>query len=258
MLNLATTTTKLTLVTGSATDIEVTHSYVDLSTSTFLPTGVGGDTLTNITTATTTDIVPAPAASTVRNVKHISLFNRHASTSNLCTVNQTDGTDTNCQAEVTLLAGERLVFDECGTWTHYDANGGVYPSTGAAALQSDMEAGTSSSKYVTPQGVNWHPGVAKFWVIFTGNTTTILSSWNVTSITDGTTEATVTIAADFSSPNWPVFATATGTASTAAAARLATARAIAAGTVVVWAVDGAATTALADPSQWCVCGFGDQ
>lgn len=263
MLNLSTTTTKLQLITGSAGDIEVTPSWVDLSTSTFLPTGVGGGTLASITTAATTDIVAAPAASTVRNVKHLSIFNRSGSVSNLCTVDQTDGTNTCAQAQVTLLAGERLVFDECGQWTHYDSNGGVYPAIGNSAIQADMEAGTATDKYVTPQSFNWHPGACKAWVK-AGVTGNILASWNITSLTDtGTGVLGITIATDFSSVNYTVNVSVEATATTWAEAngrechiRSAT---LAVGTVSVDCVDHTAATLLVkDPTTWHVVMFGDQ
>jgi hypothetical protein len=214
--------------------------------------------LASITTATTTTVVAAPGSALVRNVKQISFYNNHASTSTTLKIQVNDGTNVVVLANVTLLAGEWLLYTEGGLWLHYDSNGGVYPSTGNKASQAEMEAGTANDKFVTPLSLNWHPGAAKFWVVFTGNSTTITASWNMTSITDGTTTATVTIATDFSGSAWCVQATALGTAATVAAARLAWAYTMAAGSILVACCDGAATTTIQDPTTWCVAGFGDQ
>ena len=265
MLNLSTTSTILRLITGSATDIEVSFSYVDApvpagSSSNFT---ASGDTLTNITTATTATIVTAPAASFTRNVKSVVIHNNHATTSNLCTVEQFDGTDAVVQAKANLLAGERLVLDETGGWTHKDSNNGDYPSVGNAATQGDMEAATATDKYVTPQGVNWHPGACKAWVV-AGVAGNILASWNITSLTDtGTGVMGITIATDFSSVNYCVLVSVEATATTWAVAntrechiRSAT---LAVGTVSVDCVDNTGTTSLIkDPTTWHVAMFGDQ
>ena len=69
----------------------------------------------------------------------------------------------------------------------------------SAASQAEMETATSNTVGVTPLNANWHPGVAKAW-LKCGVTGNILSSHNITSITDqGTGILDVTIATDFSS-----------------------------------------------------------
>lgn len=245
---------KLQLTSTVAGDLEVQVSWMENNAGTVTP---GGDPMASITTATTTDIVAAAGASKQRNVKNLSVFNNHA-TAHPFTILETDATNTIRIWSGTLLQNEMVIFDETGAWTLYDANGNVKAATFPAALQSEMEAAASNTVSVTPANLNWHPGVAKFWVLFTGNSTTILASWNMTSITDGTTEATVTIATDFSSANWCCQATAEGAVTTVAGARLACTRAIAAGSIIVFCVDGSATTVLADPTRWHVVGFGDQ
>lgn len=243
-------------ITGSAADVETSVSYVTYSNATPpVVQLVDGEPLASITNAATTTTL-AGAATTYTVIKGINYANRSATSTTLA-IEHIDASDTVQLIFCTLLQNESLVYTESGIWIHYDANAAAYPSTGNVASQAEMEAGTATDKYVSPGRAHFHPSAAKFWVEFTGNSTTVLASYNTTSITDGTTEATVTIGNDFSSANWCCCATATGTASTAAAARLATARSIAAGSVIVFAVDGAATTALADPSQWCVAGFGD-
>jgi hypothetical protein len=72
-----------------------------------------------------------------------------------------------------------------------------------------METATSNTVAVTPLSTNWHPGVAKAWIVAAGDGTSILASHNITSITDtGNGVLTVTIGTDFSSTNYVVVATA--------------------------------------------------
>jgi hypothetical protein len=216
-----------------------------------------------IATTTESTIVAAPASGSQRNVKHLSIFNDHASATATVDVQHTDGTNKLSLCKASLLFGERVVFDQEGDWTHFDSNGAPYPAVGNAATQADMEAGTATNKYATPQGVNWHPGVAKAWVI-AGVTGNILASWNITSLTDtGTGILGITIATDFSSVNYCVNVSVEATATTWAVAntrechiRNAT---LAAGTVSVDCVDNTATTSLVkDPTTWHVVMYGDQ
>jgi hypothetical protein len=74
------------------------------------------------------------------------------------------------------------------------------------ADQTEMEANSDVTKAVTPGRAHYHPGVAKCWgkAGITGN---LISSYNVTSVTDtGTGIITVTIATDFSSADYAVLA----------------------------------------------------
>jgi hypothetical protein len=260
----ATTSHKLQLVYGAAaaTDLEVSGSVVVVSTAS-PPVGDGTNTapfilasLTN-TAGATADIV-AGIASTKTRITECSVRNKDGSNSVTVTPRRTDGSQTTDGLTVTLLPGEAYCYNG-SIWLHFDSNGGLYPSVGNAATQAEMEAGAATNKYVTPQGVNWHPGAAKFWVVFTGNSTTILASWNMTSITDGATGiSTVTIATDFSSANWCVQATAEGTASTVAATRLPSCNTIAAGSIIVFTCDAGATPAAQDTVRTHVVGYGDQ
>lgn len=122
MLNLTSTQT-IRLTTASIGDIAIHYSYVDINASTFAIAGVGSDVPTNITTAATNTIVPSPASGNVRNVKSITIDNNHATTSNYLTVDVYDGTDEADSWQGTLLAQERVIFDETGQWTVYGADG---------------------------------------------------------------------------------------------------------------------------------------
>lgn len=122
MLNLALTTDKLSLITVGAATVDVHASWVDDLADAM----TAGKTNTAITTATTTDIVAAPAASTVRNVKWISIRNKDAGVTSTCTVQfNANGTLFELMKATALLPGEELVCRE-GIWFHYDTNGGVY------------------------------------------------------------------------------------------------------------------------------------
>jgi hypothetical protein len=72
MILLTATTDKLDLITGTAADLDVHASWMDYASGTVTP----GRTNTAITTATTTDIVPAPGASTQKNVKRLNIRNK--------------------------------------------------------------------------------------------------------------------------------------------------------------------------------------
>ncbi len=267
MLILRGNTDKLQLVTASAVDIEVHVSAMQADNA--APPVVQAlpnlGPAASITTATTTDIVDATGLTSghVYNVKTLTAYNNHASSSSVVTAQVTDGTNTSVLSKVTLLAGESLVLDESGRWFHLDANGGEYPSVGNAATQAEMEAGTATDKYVTPQGMNWHPGVNKAW-LKAGITGNLLNSWNITSLTDtGTGVLTITIATDFSSVDYCVNVSVEATATTWAVAntrechiRSAT---MAVGSVAVDCIDNTATTSLVkDPTSWHVSMLGDQ
>ena len=132
MLILASTSDIVRIVTSAAAQIEVHASYGDLTVS----TGAVDLNRTNtaaITTATTTTVVPSPGSGVKRNVKHLNITNDHASVACVITVEHTDGTTAVEMISVTLLAGENMVLGEDGRWTHYDANGAVYPPAGKGA-----------------------------------------------------------------------------------------------------------------------------
>ena len=119
MIQLSTTTRKLQLVTGSAGSIGVYASWIDWSAGTVTP----NESFSNITTATSTDIVTSPAASTSRRIKFLNVENSSTTVSNLVTLNIVDGGTTVPLISVTLLPGETIVLDGGGQWHHHDANG---------------------------------------------------------------------------------------------------------------------------------------
>ena len=118
-ITLDATTKIIELTTSSTADIDYAVSWVDATTTVFTP----GDGHGTINTATTTVIVAAPAASTQRGVKSISVFNRHATTANIVTVKKDVSGTEYCLFKATLMAGESLQWNDGSEWCVYDATG---------------------------------------------------------------------------------------------------------------------------------------
>jgi len=96
------------VVTSAAVTVDAFASYADYNGSVVTP----GRKSTAITTAATTDVVLAPAASTYRNVKGLHVNNKHASTPVDVTVQHTDGTTVVVLFKTTLQAGYVLEYDD--------------------------------------------------------------------------------------------------------------------------------------------------
>lgn len=127
MLLLTSTSDILRLTTSTAVStIEVHASYVDMSGVTITPDRKN----TRITTAGTTTIVAAPAASTQRNVKAIYVTNNSAGTSCIVGIEHFDGTNSVELMQFVLLPGENMGYREDGSWIHRDQNGAEYPASG--------------------------------------------------------------------------------------------------------------------------------
>jgi hypothetical protein len=104
---------KLQLISGQAVALDVHVSWVDDIVGT---SATPGRTNTAITTATTTDIVATPAASTQRILKHINVRNTDGSLScDVTIVLDQNGTDFTLY-KVTLLAQEVLEYQEGIGW----------------------------------------------------------------------------------------------------------------------------------------------
>lgn len=111
MLFLASTNDVLRVITDAACSIDVQASFVDLSAGTPAP----GVQRTKISTATTTTVVSAPASSTTRNIKALSIRNTHASTSVGIGVQVFDGTNAYEIEAAVLAPGQSAVFFD-GQW----------------------------------------------------------------------------------------------------------------------------------------------
>lgn len=145
MLNLSSTSDIIRVITAAAASVEVHASWVDLNGTTVTP---DSQNTPNITTATTTTVVPAPGASTVRNVKALYITNVSTSASTRVAVEHFDGTNPVELMGFILLPGENMTFNEEGRWSHRDAQGAEYPPAGLGAYSGFpvgfMKSGTAS------------------------------------------------------------------------------------------------------------------
>jgi len=167
MLNLSSTSDVIRIVTSAAASIECHASWVDLSGTVVTP---DSQVIAPITTATTTTVVPAPGASTVRNVKGLYITNTSTSASARVVVEHFDGTNIAELMGFVLLPGENMTFSEVGRWTHRDAQGAEYPPAGLGAYNgfavTFMKTGTASDAagywYCTSKDAGfpgaWSPG----------------------------------------------------------------------------------------------------
>ena len=167
MLNLTSTSDVVRIVTSAAAQIECHASWGDFNGTAVT---LGRQNTPAITTATTTTIVAAPGSGVQRNVKHLNITNDHASLACTITVEHFDGTTASELVAVTLLSGENMVLGEDGRWTHYDANGAVYPPSGKGAYDGYpvvfMKTGTAPDAvgywYCTSKDAGfpgaWSPG----------------------------------------------------------------------------------------------------
>ena len=166
MILLTSTSDIVRVVTGSAvTAIEVHAAYVDVASGVVTP----GRTNTRITTATTTTVVPSPAASTQRNIRGLYITNNSTGTCDV-RVEHFDGTNSVELMQFVLLAGENMTLGEEGGWVHHDANGAEYPPVGLGEYNGRsvafMKNGTASDAvgywYCTSKDTGfpgaWAPG----------------------------------------------------------------------------------------------------
>lgn len=119
MILLTATTEILELTTGAAVNTDYTVAYADHTASAFTP----GSTQGTISTATTTTIVSAPAASTQRQIKLITIVNRGTTAQTVRLQKDVSATEYQIIPTTTLGASERMVIDDYGQITVYDANG---------------------------------------------------------------------------------------------------------------------------------------
>lgn len=141
MLLLTATTDKIQLVTSAAATLDVHASWADNAAATL----TYGRTNTAITTATTTDVVAAPAGSTVRNIRSLHIRNKHASLScNVTIIFNQNATLFELHA-TTIKAGEMLSYVE-GIGFFLYTIGSVLTSTYNTV---DQAIGAATTAYLT-------------------------------------------------------------------------------------------------------------
>jgi len=136
MIVLKQTTETLQVITASAAALDFSVSYADITTTTFgLSTSEG-----KITTASSTTLLSAPAASTQRQIKYISIANIDSSAATSVVVNKMIGaTAYQLNADITLLAGEALQYTDGTGWAYYSATGTIKSNMIAAGASNAIQ-----------------------------------------------------------------------------------------------------------------------
>lgn len=156
---LADTDDTLRVVTASGVStIHMYAAWADITTTALTP----GASDAQVTTATTTVLVAAPAASTYRQIKGLSIRNNHASSSNAITVEFYDGATATELIKYTLLAGETLQWGEDENFRVIDASGQI-----KAAVDTEMPAAAALADNTANPTV---PGVAAYIMCYDGST----------------------------------------------------------------------------------------
>jgi hypothetical protein len=138
MLLLTSTSDVVRVITGSALTVDVHASWVDNAAGTITP----GRTNTAITTATTTTVVGAPAASTQRNVQTLNIHNKDIS-SNVIAVEHFDGTTAAELVSYSLAADETLQYIDGEGWRVINATGQIRTEIAAGGAVGSISAGTT-------------------------------------------------------------------------------------------------------------------
>jgi len=118
MILLPSTSHSLRLTTSSAEAVDYYAAYVDLPASGISTGAADGQ----VTSATDTTIVAAPAASTTRKVQFVVATNV-GSASNVATVSVVNGANVRRLFAATLQAGESIQYADGEGWVRFDANG---------------------------------------------------------------------------------------------------------------------------------------
>lgn len=121
MLTLSATTQSLQLVSSSSSALSVVASWGDLTSG-----GIDlGSNQVAISSATTTEIVAAPGASTDRQVKGITIRNTGAASNTVTVLKDVSGTDYTVTPAVALSPGEALHYHCAQGWRVLDVSGRI-------------------------------------------------------------------------------------------------------------------------------------
>lgn len=192
MLLLTSTSDKIQLVSSSTAHLEVHATYVDNNAGTITPDRDN----TEITTATTTDVVGSPASGVQRNVQTLLVRNAHASTTNTVTVRHTDGTTVVDVFSVALGPGEAIQYLDGVGFQVLTAAGAVKTSQnqGANAASSDFSSAVLAADVTNNNGVAntiadvtglsfpvlaGHKYFFRFVIQYTAAATTTGSRWSI-------------------------------------------------------------------------------
>jgi len=178
MILLTATTEILRLITSSIADIDYLISYADITTSAFSPSSTQG----KILTATTTTILAAPIASTQRQVKLITIINRHASTTNTVRLlKDISATQYFLTPVVTLLAGESMQYVDSQGWIYYATNGAAKSGNpGATGLDKEIQFNNGGIALGSDSDLIWDKTINRLGIGITSNSGTIALAGDTT------------------------------------------------------------------------------
>lgn len=150
MIRLAATTEKLQAVLAGAiatTQPQAIVCYSDDNGTTY----VGGSQRTALNSTADVDILAAPAASTVRDVDYLSIYNRDTASVTVTVKYDVSATDS-VIITVTLLTLETLIYTHAGGWMVMTATGGIKTPGGtvtSVALTVPSEFSVAGSPITT-------------------------------------------------------------------------------------------------------------
>lgn len=120
MILLKATTETLKILTTTSASIDVSIAWVDVTTTAFSPS----TTETNISSATNTTVLAAPASSTQRQVKLITVRARSTTTAQTVTfIKDISAAEYYITPDITLSAGDLLQYTDGDGWKTFDKNG---------------------------------------------------------------------------------------------------------------------------------------
>lgn len=135
MIRLNQTATQLLSLITAQNGANVVVSYSDKTSTAY----TGNTQVTNITSATTTTICDTPAASTIRDIDHISVKNSYAGNHSI-TVQLSSSATLYPILAVTLSSGDSLEFTHGSGWQVLDSNGNKKTTPFSAMTSAQLAA----------------------------------------------------------------------------------------------------------------------
>ena len=91
------------------------------------------------------------------------------------------------------------------TWEGSNWQPRTTPNSDWVASQAQMEGASANTVLVSPGVQQYHPGMAKSWILYDASADTILASYNVASVVkNGTGDYTISFSSNFTNTNYAV------------------------------------------------------
>jgi len=150
---LTSTSDKIQVVTSAAGTVGVHASWADV-TGTPAAVSAGRTNTAAISTATTTDVVAPPAASTQRSLRGLVISNDHATVAQNIKVQHTDGTTIRVLWDGTLAPGEQVNWGPGSGWVPFDVLGRMKDQLAMAPVGAATIAQIAAHSADTYYGAN--------------------------------------------------------------------------------------------------------